>query len=370
MIPDTFSFCPRCASRVEIGRVPLGSKLTCWSCGFEFVLARGVEGRAATGQGRGEGKGEDRRHARDAQKKPTPAEEDHWAREATGGMPPLGLFFSGTFRFPFYLATLSESLGLSIGAVVLVAGIRLALWCYHADNEAIDPSTRVLLWNGLMLSGAFGGVFALVWACAAGRLRTDDPPRHVPRGRRDRELAQPAAAGRAGRVRLHGQCRGALGAAGPAGHVALALAGSPPAAWALRVTVPVLFPIFLLSMLETRSPTDPVSLAVWRSVLYAWRAWLAFYLIALATAVVAAALVAAAIRQAGGAVGLVATGVLPTVAWMIYFRLLGRLAWFCSGRWAREHREGTGVGYAQHNAGWLMLTHNLRSRMAYGLVGR
>ncbi len=127
MIPDTFSFCPRCASRVEIGRVPLGSKLTCWSCGFEFVLARGAGGRATAGQGRGRGdKREDRRHARDAGKEPEAVAEAPGAWPATGGMPPLGLFFSGTFRFPVYLASLPQSLGLSIGAMVLVAGIRLA----------------------------------------------------------------------------------------------------------------------------------------------------------------------------------------------------------------------------------------------------
>ncbi len=283
-------------------RVPLGSTLTCWSCGFQFVLARGVESRAATGQGRGEGKGEDRRHARDVQKKATPAEEDHWAQEAAGGMPPLGLFFAGTFRFPFYLATLSESLRLSIGAVVLVAGIRLALWCYHTDDEQLDPSTRVLLWNGLMLSAAFGGVFALVWACAAAAC---------------------------GLTVLHDTSHGAdaieswpnlLRLEGPGELVytlsAVVLSALPgllstslwrwlgvPRPLGIAVTVPVLFPIFLLSMLETRSPTDPVSLAVWRSVLYAWRAWLAFYLIALATAVVTAALMAAALCWPAGRSG-------------------------------------------------------------------
>ena len=339
MIPDTFSFCPRCASRVEIGRVPLGSTLTCWSCGFEFVLARGVEGRAATGQGRGEGKGEDRRHTHDVRKKTTPPEEDHWAREATGGVPPLGLFFAGTFRFPFYLATLSESLVLSIGAVVLVAGIRLALWCYNADNEELDQYTRVLLWNGLMLSGAFGGVFALVWACAAAACGLTIL--------HDTSHGADAIESWPNLLRLEGLGEFVYTVNALVLSALPGLLATPLWHWlgisrtlGIAVTVPVLFPIFLLSMLETRSPTDPVSLAVWRSLLYAWRAWLAFYLVALAAALVTAALAVAAIRHAGWAVGLVAAGALLTAAWMIYFRLLGRLAWFCSGRWARDHREG------------------------------
>lgn len=54
MIPETFCFCPRCASRVEIGRVPLGSPLTCGACGADFILDRSrktASGRGRAGQG-------------------------------------------------------------------------------------------------------------------------------------------------------------------------------------------------------------------------------------------------------------------------------------------------------------------------------
>ena len=41
-------------------------------------------------------------------------------------------------------------------------------------------------------------------------------------------------------------------------------------------------------------------------------------------------------RFCGATVGVVVLSFLLAAGGMIYFRLLGRLAWFCSGRWAWE----------------------------------
>ncbi len=187
-----------------------------------------------------------------------------------------------------------------------------------------------------MLSIAFGGLFALVWACATAACGVTIV--------HDTSHGADAIESWPNLLRLEGLGEfvytvNALILSALPGVVAAPVWQwlAVPRFLGIGVTVPVLFPVFLLSMLETRSPTDPVSLPVWRSLLWAWRAWLLFYVLALAVALVAAALLAAAIGQVGGAAGLVATAVLPTAAWMIYFRLLGRLAWFCSGRWAREH---------------------------------
>ena len=83
---------------------------------------------------------------------PTPLERQQWAWESVARRPPLRLFFGGVYRFPFYMETLGQTLALVGGAIVAVAAIRLLLWCAIADREGLDRYTRVLLWNGILLS--------------------------------------------------------------------------------------------------------------------------------------------------------------------------------------------------------------------------
>ncbi len=97
------------------------------------------------------------------------------------------------------------------------------------------------------------------------------------------------------------------------------------------------FPIVLLSMLETNSPLNPFSPAVLRSLLGARWLWAMFYLETalllagfwfLSTALCAAPLLAF----------FVVPGLLVALL-MIYARLLGRLVWCCSGRSSAQRRE-------------------------------
>ena len=93
------------------------------------------------------------------------------AWESVAGRPPLRLFFRGTFRFPFYMETLGQTLALVAGAIVAVAAIRLLLWCVIADREGLDRYTRVLLWNGILFStilSAISAVGSIVAASAYG----------------------------------------------------------------------------------------------------------------------------------------------------------------------------------------------------------
>ena len=53
MVPLTFSFCPQCARRVEIGRMPIGAKISCDACGCEFTVGASSGSRDGPGQGRG-----------------------------------------------------------------------------------------------------------------------------------------------------------------------------------------------------------------------------------------------------------------------------------------------------------------------------
>ncbi|MCE5266335.1 MAG: hypothetical protein LLG00_00415 [Planctomycetaceae bacterium] len=329
MIADTFSFCPRCASRVEIGRVPLGSPLTCWSCGFEFVLARGTENRPESGRGRAEGH-DTGSHVPEIIDRPSlsdePGREERMCR-----VPPLRLFFVGTFRFPFYLTTLPQLTLLSVGGVALAATVRLALWCYYGDATATDKYTQVLLWNGLAFSFAVGSVFAMVWLCAAAACGLTIV--------RETSHGADAVEGWPNLLRLEGlgdviYAANALMLSALPGMLATPLwrwlAVARPLG--IAVTATLLLPIVLLSMLETRSPIGPVSMPVVQSVLYAWRAWLTFYVMATALIGATVALVMMAIQRGNSSVGSIAAGVLPTLSGVIYARLLGRLAYFCSGR--------------------------------------
>jgi hypothetical protein len=103
----------------------------------------------------------------------------------------------------------------------------------------------------------------------------------------------------------------------------------------------VFFPILLLSTLETQSPLLPISPIVLRSMLRSWSTWAVFYFEAAFVVMVPAGLLwlTNALRYSGdfGGVGtqvlvlmISATAVAVVASAMIYFRLLGRLAWVCA----------------------------------------
>ena len=89
------------------------------------------------------------------------------------------------------------------------------------------------------------------------------------------------------------------------------------------------FPIALLSVLESGSPFLPISLPVLHSLVYAWRGWAIFYFETVTLIPVAvAASVFALVR--GGVWAIVPATALLIAICLIYFRLLGRLAWYCA----------------------------------------
>ena len=97
-----------------------------------------------------------------------------------------------------------------------------------------------------------------------------------------------------------------------------------------------LFPVFLLSMVEEGSPLSIASSAIWRSLLVARPLWIKFYLFSLGIAFAALmgmVIAVAALKYASPAIGFVLCGVaiaFVIAVTMVYFRLLGRLAWCLS----------------------------------------
>jgi DNA-directed RNA polymerase subunit M/transcription elongation factor TFIIS len=91
------------------------------------------------------------------------------------------------------------------------------------------------------------------------------------------------------------------------------------------------FPLFLVSMLEAGSPLRPFSAPIWRSVLTVCWGWIAFY-VETALIVLLVVLPAILLTLAIGPLAGVPAIVLAVAALMVYFRLLGRLVWYCAQR--------------------------------------
>jgi hypothetical protein len=101
------------------------------------------------------------------------------------------------------------------------------------------------------------------------------------------------------------------------------------------VTVFLLFPLVLLSMLEAASPTTPVSRRVLRCLVIGWQGWVIVYL---QTGVLVAVTgwIAWQLVSVGGLIAAAAVSPLLVAVLMIYFRLWGRLAWHCARKFALE----------------------------------
>jgi hypothetical protein len=108
----------------------------------------------------------------------------------------------------------------------------------------------------------------------------------------------------------------------------------------IAISVLILFPFILLSMLETNSAMTPFSLKIWDGLHLAPEAWSATYALSLAIWGVFAAIDWASkefisvpeISSAIGALSFVA-------ALFVYYRLLGRLAWMLATRLDEEEER-------------------------------
>jgi hypothetical protein len=308
LVPYTYSFCRQCDARVELGRIAFGASVTCPACGSCFTIDPPQQVHDGAGQGRGE-----------------EAEPRQSAWDAAGGGSLARLFFAGTFTLPLRPDSLWPTLTLCFNTIVLVGAVRLGAWCFNADSAEFDRATRLLLANGLMFSLAFGSVVLVAWSFLASAYGMAIL----------RETAQGVDA-----VKDWPNVF-ALEDLGEIVYVAnsLVLASLPGAAaipiwnrfevplpWAIGASIVVLFPILLLSMLAADSPSHPLSLPVWKSLGGHWPAWLGFHITTCAIGAAAVATEIALRRQTGWVTEVLVSGVVLAAAWMIYFRLLGRLA--------------------------------------------
>ncbi len=113
----------------------------------------------------------------------------------------------------------------------------------------------------------------------------------------------------------------------------LAADAGAPRGVVLAVGTFLLFPLFLLCVLESGLPFMPVSVPIFRSLVAAWPAWLGFYLRAVVLVGLAVGASVCGLALAGFWAILPAAAVLGAAV-ILYFRLLGRLASHASERLA------------------------------------
>ncbi len=254
---------------------------------------------------------------------------DEHGRMPAKPRPPRWPLFSGVFDFPWRRGSLEKWIWLSIGAM-LIAEMELFGWSmgsrigYGAGIGAAGPAVLSMLLQ--LLAGCLGvcwaGVFiinllAILGDTAAGA----DEVGHWPEA--------------AAFVDWVGSTFFVINS------LALSVMAGQGLGWLLRqaqvngvyvmVSVPVvLFPLLLLSMLEANSPVVPISKLVCGSLRRKWREWIGFYLetILLLAVVGASAIATMLLGNLFLAIPMLAVTAVATL--MIYFRLLGRLAWCCA----------------------------------------
>jgi hypothetical protein len=234
---------------------------------------------------------------------------------------------AGTFGFPFRLNSMVPLLTLTFVGMAAIGMITLAYHDTTVGGSLLAPGRGAFL-------GAVGGVIACGWLAmwaiygvtivtetASGCAVIEDWPNVF--------AMEGASAIFYAAV--------ALAVAGAPGSLAGPVASmvAIPKSVVFGLSLVLLFPPLFLSVLERHSPFDLFSPAIWGTVTHAWRAWLLFYLLTSATAIVIVAIAALA-NLCGWVPGFIVLSFLLAAGGMTCFRLLGRLAWFCSGRWTWE----------------------------------
>jgi hypothetical protein len=243
--------------------------------------------------------------------------------------PPMGLFLAGTFTFPFRVKSLVCFLVLAVGTF-MVLEIAYQAW-YCGGFSSSGPS----LYVSAIFSGITGVLF-LIWffsmsAYSLTILRDTsegiDEYRGMPSGVFLDMFEESVY-----------MVTSIFWSALPGGIIVLLI----PGLWSIKplIIIPlamILYPLLLLSLLENQSAAVPYSKPVWRSIWYAWHAWVLFYLLTILVGETVVYLLRL-IPFKDYFMEIIIISILLPYFLMVYFRLLGRLAWFCSGRYDEMHR--------------------------------
>ncbi len=340
--PTTQIVCPHCGFRQTTQVDQLGRKHSCTGCFLIFI--------PPTPRPNGDGEGfDDELKLSDAAPRPKPtlpdfdldADGDSAAAPAApfASRPelsrPLGPrpklpdwpLVSGVFGFPLRPGVWQRWVGLSVG----LAAILILANGAHSVTRGIPQWIAAMFFSALAIFGAglwyiFGpaALLAIFQDTAAGNDEVESWP--------DGPWIDTALEG------LYIVCALATAGIVSAGLWEGARLAGLDNGWAAALTgllAFVAFPVFLLSMIEQGSMLMPVSGPVWGSLISGWKWWAVFLVesLLLDFAIGNAALALWRLSNASGGVlqmtALTAAATLFVAYLIIYFRLLGRLAWCC-----------------------------------------
>jgi hypothetical protein len=243
--------------------------------------------------------------------------------------PPPGLFTSGLLAF-------FSSGDLWIRCIPLGFGLFLALWMLgfglFLGRVGNIGQAALIPWFGCMILCCFGGIIGVLllmavsaYAVAVLRDTTDGldavegwPPGFIVDWGQEMLYVGVAL----------------LWSLSPGALASFLLPETHPAI-IYGVSAAVFFPIALLAALDAVMPMLPISPAVWKSLFRCPAVWLTFFLASIPLFVSIVEMLLLAVNMVNILFCMLVAAVFAPV-WMLYFRLLGRLAWYCSGRYEQQ----------------------------------
>ena len=333
--------CPVCNTRMHASIDQVGEKMTCPDCGTESIVPPAPSPPHKVDPMAGAGSGYhviNRDPPAVSQEVPPPADDDAAVNELIGEplaapqeltpLPRLPLLV-GTFSFPFSRNSLSQT-------IILAVWMMFVLGMLMISGFAITGVGARVLFGGAIL-GAFTLILLLMWfsfasACALTIVR--DTANGC-----DEVQDWPGALF----LDWMGEVFFVFNA------LAFSIAPSAFIAWLLSLyeqtgailvlaSLYVFFPLILLSMLEQNSPFAIFSPPIWKTLFSSFTTWTTFFLTSAILFLLFGIIENVAFRL-GMVFGVIPLGAYLAVAWMIYFRLLGRLGRVCLERAADRSRD-------------------------------
>jgi len=343
--------CSLCHTRMLATADQVGGKLICPDCGTATVVPPMPRARpkidVMAGADRGYGfVGGDagrpigspaasarRTPAESPGERAKPSDDPEFKPPSRRPVLPKRPFLDGTFSFPFYRSVWIRTLLLAIWSI-----LPPLLWwgsmVLGASEQATTAFGSAMLFCAMMLCGMMW--FAVLSATVMTVLRETSEgcdeivnwPGHVFLD----WIGEP----------LHLFCALCTSAVPGAAVAWLLMKLGISTEAVVSITAPVsmflMFPIVLMSTLEQNSAFGVVSLPVWRTLWTTADVWAKFYA-ASGVLVAVSAVVPCLASCVNVFVGAIVAAALQTAAWMIYSRLLGRLAWVCADRAAFDELE-------------------------------
>ncbi len=346
--PDAVTlFCHRCQTRMTATLDQVGDTVLCPDCGTPNVVPapllrpqQSPAKEADTGYGLAQAT-VDEISLPAAAEEPAPRRDWRLRPQSDRPVLPRLPFITGTFSFPFSSDTLARVLMLTLWS--LLADGMLAESVRYGNIEAAHT------WVLCAILGSVSLMVTVMWflfAAACGLAVVRDTANGC-----DKIPEWPGLAFLEWFLEpfylFNSLCISVMPGAGLVW--CLELSGWPAQAVPL-VGAFFLFPFVLLSMLENNSRLAAFSWPVFRSLRTAWRGWAGFY-VATVVLLVAAGNIMLAIRPAGEVWTLIITSPVLVIVWFIYFRLLGRLAWYCAEHGEAVADADAGEGPDEENPG-------------------